>query len=499
MSKHVELRIVKSRDEAADATLGVVLSRATNGVPVLWMGLFVYDDIEVRRSANGSRMLFATTSVALAKSRALALRDSVPDRRGALFLAAKALARELEDYPEDQLVAVFPEAIFVDLPRAGGRAYVSQLTKLAELWGLFRGGMPYEEVRQHLGTISPEILSGLDQQESKVARFYMIGSLAEKARGLSDFYIQEGAGEKDKEPQALAVGEHGLVLGRFDGEWKLLSSGVDEDLRGAWGVGDTAFVVGKRGTIVRLKGGEAERLETPTNATLSGVWGFSATSACAVGDRGTVLAFSGDKWQPWSMPAQVALHRVWGTGPENLFVGGQESAAYRFDGYGWARLTLPAEGIITAFAGDDVDVYAVSGTTHGGSLLQLGREGWQRVLGQARIDWPEGCWFGFEDELGIVSGSGAAIVRGAGVWTAERLPLEQVYGVSGGELVFAVGLIGEHGVIAARQEEGWVIEAAVKGLQLFGVWAAGEPKPPRPNFGKERRSGLGPGKASAPG
>jgi hypothetical protein len=349
---------------------------------------------------------------------------------------------------------------------------------LCDLWQHLRGGTSWSESRQVLERISPEVNTALDHPDKRLARYYLIGSLADKPPSLDDFRIRQGAQEDDTEPEALAVGEQGLLLGRFEGQWRLLSSGTKEDLRGVWGDRDVAYIVGRRGTIIVLKEGRATVMESGTHHHLNSVFGLGPRSVCAVGESGTVVAFNGHAWQLWPVPTHSPLQRVWGTALENLFIGGQESGTYRFDGYGWNRTPLPVEGMVTGFAGDETEVFAAAGTSHGGLLLRLDREGWQRDK-HPRIDWLEGLWKGWDDEIGLVSTGGMVGLFRQGQWLSEQLPIEQANAVNCGAFPMVAGVVGDHSAIVGLSDEGWHIEATIRGLQIYGVWVAGEPKPPR--------------------
>ena len=80
----------------------------------------------------------------------------------------------------------------------------------------------------------------------------------------------------DTKPQALAVGEQGLLIGCFDGQWKLMRTGVANDLHGVWSSDDTAYVVGDNGTVLRIEDGRCQRLDVPTDYDLRDVWGLGA-------------------------------------------------------------------------------------------------------------------------------------------------------------------------------------------------------------------------------
>ncbi|MBW2735099.1 MAG: hypothetical protein JRH20_22180 [Deltaproteobacteria bacterium] len=480
MSHPVQLRAVAGKKEALDsASNATPIAHANSAVPVLWLCTFEYGEVEVHKPKGANRTFFALVPAKKAAERAAAVRDAIEDHKTPIYLAAKTLARELDELGDDEMVSLYPDALFASMTRSGAMSYIKHLSQLCDLWQHFRGGLSWGDTRKKLGSISPEILTAVDHKDARLSRYYLVGSLADKKLGLDEYRVREGAGEDDVEPEALAVGEQGLLLGRFGGTWKLLSSGCEQDLLGVWAEGEQAFAVGRRGSVIQLKAGEAETMESSTEAALNAVWGLGSQSICAVGEAGTVIAFNGEKWQPWSVPTEAPLHAVWGTSIENLFIGGQESATYRFDGYSWNKMPLPTESMVRAFLGNEELVNVICGTSRGGLVSKLERGEWKSEK-HPRLDWLEGGWFGWEDELSVTTGSGNVITRKEEGWQEEQLPLEQLIATfSSGEIPMVIGRQGEHALILARGDDGWEIEASVRGLQLFAIWVAGEPKPPR--------------------
>lgn len=486
MSHPVHLRASASKKEALDPPSGATpIANANNAVPVLWLGVFEYAEVEIRKLPGGNRAFFGLVPAKQAAERATALRDAIEDHRAPIYVAAKTLARELEELDESEMVSLYPDELFASMTRSAAMGYIKHLTQICDLWQHFRGGLSWSDTRTQLGRISREIVTAIDHKDARLSRYYLVGSLADKQLGLDEYRIREGAAEEDKEPEALAVGEQGLVLGRFDGRWKLLSSGCEHDLLGVWADGETAFAVGRRGSVIRITEGETEQMESGTEASLNGVWGLSTQSICAVGEGGTVIAFNGEKWQPWQIPSEAPLHAVWGTSIDNLFIGGQESSTYRFDGYTWNKMPLPTEAMVRAFVGNEEAVNVICGTSRGGLVAKLERDGWKSER-HPRVDWLEGGWLGWEDALSVATGAGVVVTRGEGEWKQEQLPVEQLVATfSSGETPMVIGRQGEYGLILGHGDEGWQIEASVRGLQLFAIWVAGEPKPPRLSLAPE--------------
>ena len=102
-----------------------------------------------------------------------------------------------------------------------------------------------------------------------------------------------------------------------------------------------------------------------------------------------------------------------------------------------------------------------------------------RDPGLPRCEWLERAWQGWGPTFGVVTAQGQAIDRDEEGWCVEQLPLELASALASGEVTRAVGTSGRHAVIVGRGEQGWQVEASMRGLQLFGVWCAESPKPPR--------------------
>jgi len=298
MSGRVDLRalldLAEARSPDADDS---PLASANSAVPLLWLSLFEYEEVRVER-LDDRPVFFAAAPLARAVARVAALPAHLPNDARLLTAAARtlegALQPQLDDTPSAHVV-LYPVELFAQLPRAAARPYLTQLTQLCDMWSRLGKDLDFEKVSEHLRRISPDIAAALARGEGRTVRYYLLGDLADRAQSLDDYLVKEGQREEDVEPQALAVGEQGLVLGRFDGQWRLLSSGTREDLKGVWAEGDAGFIVGRRGTICALKKGRVRPVSNvPTDLALNAVWGISPKSVVAVGDHGTVLAFAGD-------------------------------------------------------------------------------------------------------------------------------------------------------------------------------------------------------------
>lgn len=292
---HVELRLVETPEQAylpprPDAQ--PVLATASRAVPLLWLGLFDYEEAEVRQSGK-LQVFAATTPVAKAKKRAEALAEALPETPQVLREMARILAEALAQAPRDQHLALYPESVFYTLAQAAARPYLELLFDLCSLWQRVRQGQPWDKTKKELDRLVPDLSRVLTEQDPRRAGYYLGGSLAEQLGSLERYRLRQGQGEKDLEPEALVVGEAGLLLGRFGGEWKLMTSRTNHDLLGVWGETGAAFIVGRHGTVLRLKKGRCSLEEIPTKTHLNGVWGLNPRFVCAVGDGGLLLAYDG--------------------------------------------------------------------------------------------------------------------------------------------------------------------------------------------------------------
>lgn len=452
------------------------LAVAKGAVPLLWPCLFDYEEIQIS-SRSGVEVFASAVPVAEASVRARDLHKALLRDAPVVARAAQSLASALKQGGSDGYVGLCPQALLKALRPSQARSYLQQLVQLSDLWEQVRkSGMPWPEVCERLRGIGPEIDAALNHSDHAVVRYYLLGDVPE-IDVLEELRIRHGQAEQDVDPEAIAVGEQGLLLGRFEGTWKLMHSGCDADLLGVWAEDGVGFVVGRGGAAAKLSQGRCQAVRLPTSETLNAVWGFGSQSVCVVGERGTVAAFNGQTWQAWPVPSEASLHCVWGNDPDNLFIGGQDAAVMRFDGYNWSRIALPAEGFVSRVLGVADVVYAVGGSRRGGEVYRLDRDGWARQA-LPPVDWIEGAWVGW-DGLGVLPRTGQALAQSEEGWNAEALPIDEVHAVGSGAEALAVGRSGKYGVVVRRDEGAWSVEAAVEGLQIHDVWVKGRPKPPR--------------------
>jgi hypothetical protein len=492
----VELRVVADRALAFQPVVVETpepLATARKAVPLLWLALYDYAEAEVRRSETVNSFA-AVTPVATAVARVAALLAIIPEQDRALTDALQAMKRALDEAPAEQLLVLYPINVFSGLDRESGQAYLQQLVGLCDVWEKVRQGLAWPEAQTTLARVCPDLPGVLRHKDPHVGGYYLVGSLVDRQPSIDDYLLREGQGQLDLEPEALAAGEQGLLIGRFGGRWRLMSSGTSCDLLGIWGEGGTAFVVGRGGTVLRLRKGRCSAMEVPTTTHLTAVWGLSLKFVCAVGEGGTLLAYNGKSWQLWPLPTRAALQSVGGAGPDSICIAAHDAAMLRFDGRSWNRTPLPEETMVNQICADETTIYAVGGSRRGAELLRLERTGWARDERLPRVEWLEGASAGWGSELRVAPGSGPILVRKSSGWVEERIPADRLTAMAGGAMTMALGTAAGYNVVLTRGERGWQVECSVgKDLKLSAIWVAGRPKPPRINTdGGENPPSKGP-------
>ena len=470
MEKYAELNVAPSGRPAAISTTPVV--------PLLWPALFSYEECQVRR--DGTLEVFsARASVADALSRIREIGRVCPGQAPMVAEAARRLTRALRAC-DGEAVELFPVKIFSELQRDQQPVHLQRMVNLADLWGRLRAGEPWEQISRQLTWVDPAAEQLLVETDEAAALAGFVGQPAASLVDPQDVQVREGQGKEDVAPEALAAGEHGLLLGRFDGRWKLMSSGTDQHLRAVWGAeGGAAFAVGVAGAAVRIHEGRCKLTEVPTTSDLRAVWGSSSGSVVAVGDGGTVLVFTGRRWQPWSVPTEADLRTVAGTGPEDIYIAGQRELL-TYDGVNWSSQRLPEESQIVQLCSVNGVIFGASNSPYGGEVFSLTGRSIKQHKQLPAVERLAGIWRGWGAGMGALASPGQVLLSDGAGWTAEAVPADEVLAVAAGACLLAVGRVGEHSVILARKEDGWTMEASVpRALRLSAAWAAGDPKPPR--------------------
>lgn len=456
------------------------LATAKKAVPLLWLALFDYDDIEIQKHESGN-VFAVVTPISAAQARVRVLHRSLKKTYPILERSAKILQRELNKLPTELYLVLFPQEVFAGLRPDASRIYTEQLTSICDVWEKLRQGKPWKVIEKALEQVFPDFKAVVHHKDTRVAGYYLIGSLVDKQHEMDEeIIVNKGQGKDDQAPDALAVGESGLLLGRFQKQWKLMSTGCAHDLRALWSDGQVTYLAGASGTLIQLVNGRCESVELSTSHGLRGMWGLSPNLLCAVGDEGTVLAFNGKGWQPWLVPTRASLHCIAGSGPDNIWIAADDVSLWRFDGYSWTRLTLPEGAMANQLYVDKNMVLAAGGSSHGGELFRFERGLWRRDEElPRRVDWLNGLWKGWGTEWGVIPETGPLLTKSGNTWISESFPVERIHAVTPGSTTLALGTKGKYQVILARSEAGWQIEAAIPELKLHALWVAGQPKPPR--------------------
>lgn len=469
---NAELRLISNNGDRPP------LTTTGQSVPLLWLGVFDYDDTEVQRD-DTLEVFSAATSVMQARQRARVLHSAITGQHPALISASQILVSALANAPADADLVLSTEKILSEMPSATALAYIQQLVNCCDLFEQLRKGLPWPVVQQHLERIHPSFPSLLHQGDAEAARLGLVGLRASTRDSLEERLVSKGQDQDDLRPEALAVGNQGLLLGRFNGVWKLMSSGTDQDLKGVWGLEDTAFLVGSAGTVIKLDQGQCTAMEVPSDRNLNAVWGLSPRMVCVVGEEGAVLMFTGRSWQKWVVPSEAALHTIAGSGPENICIAGREPTVLVFDGYSWDRVDLPEDSVANQLCCVNGVVLAAGKAQRGGEISRLEEGAFVKDALLPKTNPLEGIWAGWENSFGVVPTTGVSLFHNGSGWVSEPLPAEWIHASAGGAMAMAVGRSGKYSVLLARVESEWQVEASLKGQRLNTIWVAGSPKPPR--------------------
>lgn len=469
----------------------VVLAEATGAVPLLWLALFDYDDARTR--ASDKRMAFvAASALPPIRARAAALERMVgPTAQPRLQLGAALLARTLDELDQHVARVVLDTgALLGPLDPAAAAAYTERLISVCDLWQSAREqSWDWTDLWEQLRLLVPELDRSLTLPDERASLYALVGTLAERADDLEHLAVREGQARGDTQPQALAVGDGGLVLGRFSGVWKLMVSGCDADLHDVWSDGAAAFAVGDAGTLLQLgSDGQWKRVQVPTSRALHRVRPVGDEIILAAGAGGELIARVGGAWQRLSSPTQSTLRALWGQGPHDMCIGGEVDQIWRYDGYAWNALGLPtgSRGVNDVVATES-RLAAVGSGKNQGDVFWLTPRG---VLSDGRLDSAapiEAAFLGWNRQLNLVAGDGEVLTLENETWSRVRLRAHGGSAAHQGDFAALVGRYARYGVIWENHGKGWEPTIAVDGSALRGVWCAGCAKPPRLGANRTRR------------
>lgn len=228
---------------------------------------------------------------------------------------------------------------------------------------------------------------------------------------------------------ALAVGDHGTILGYDGNKWTAMASGTGSVLHSVWGtsVADV-YCVGDDGLALHLDGTAWVPVESGTDETLLDVWGTAGADVLAAGFYGTILA---DTFTA-AHASGVALRSIWGSSAADLFAVGESGAVLHFDGATWNTMASGTSRWLNAVWGSSAaDVFAVG---EGGSIIHYDGDSWS-TMESGVSETLHGVYGDGPDDVYAVGDNGMvlhydgtawqAILTGGislrDVWTADRL------------------------------------------------------------------------------
>jgi hypothetical protein len=173
---------------------------------------------------------------------------------------------------------------------------------------------------------------------------------------------------------ALAVGDHGTILGYDGKKWTAMASGIGSALHSVWGSStDDVFSVGDDGLALHLDGTAWSQMVSGTEETLLDVWGTAGTDVMAAGFFGTIL----DDTFTAAYASGVALRSIWGSSAADMFAVGESGAVLHFDGASWTSMTSGTSQWLNAVWGSSAtDVFAVG---ENGSIIHFDGTAWSAM------------------------------------------------------------------------------------------------------------------------
>lgn len=422
------------------------------------------------------------TTVDKARQRAAALAEVTPPTETRLHLAATLLARGIGEIPPRVTRLALDMGSLLNARDGGGaKAYLGQLVQLVDIWQRLRQReWSWPVGRDRLVSLMPQVAGVLAQTDETVGLYALLGSLAELVDNLDHLAVLEGQARRDIEPEALAVGDAGLILGRFAGVWKLMAANTAADLHDVWSDGAVAYAVGDGGTLLELKQGRWRQLALSTNRPLYCVRPIGDAVVVVAGEAGTLAARDHDRWHLLASPTSATLRAAYGRVTHDILVGGDADQLWRYDGYAWNAIALPpGSRRISDIVAAGPRIAATGSVGRAGGLFWLTAPGAQldpHLDVQAPL---ESAFVGWGGTLGMVTAEGEVLAETEGGWQRQRLRLHGAHAADWGNIGAVTGRHGRYSVIWEHRGERWEPHVSVEGLTLRGVWCAGEAKPPR--------------------
>jgi hypothetical protein len=286
---------------------------------------------------------------------------------------------------------------------------------------------------------------------------------------LLDVWSEPGTG-------VFAVGFTGTIL-RYDGvNWKAMSSGTTQLLRGVWAAGaDDVFAVGDGGTILHYDGIQWMPIASGVSFHLTAVWGTSGANVFAVGYSDTLLHYDGVSWTPMDSGESDWLTAVWGAAPDDVYATQEYGAIVHYDGSFWSRVYSGPHIFEEICGRSGTDVYA---TGLGGRIVHFDGSTWSE-LPRATTEMLWGMSLPASGP-GYAVGAYGTILRHDGVsWSSMNAGIvshiKDVWGTSGSDVYAVSGRMYHYDgfvwtEISPRLTQNTL---AVWGSLACDVWAAG--------------------------
>lgn len=268
--------------------------------------------------------------------------------------------------------------------------------------------------------------------------------------------------------------------------WSSMSSGVINDLRGAWGTSSTnVYVAGYNGTILKYDGTAWSSMGSNTGEDLLGIWGASNDTIFAVGKNRTILTYNGSAWaatqypETANVPAATNFLSVWGTSGTNVYVTCSNGVILHYDGT-WSEMNIvTSEALHCIWGGDATNVLAVG--NNGVNLVHAAGSGWselnntvtsEHLRAVAGTSWSDAFVVGDAGEI-LYFGNGF-LVNWRFAYGTPGFSLYAVWPYDVGKYI-AAGRLGQVVRISMTINGGsWSVANTPTTERLYGLWGTSE-------------------------
>jgi hypothetical protein len=130
------------------------------------------------------------------------------------------------------------------------------------------------------------------------------------------------------------AGQGGLVV-HGDGErWKVVPSGVKQDIHAIWGSGPgDVWFGGGDGVLLHWNGGSFTQVPSGSTQNIAALWGTGPAEVWAIGGGGLGSSAPMRHWdgKSWTVtPGTEVLMAAWGAGPGNVWAAGYDGLVEHF-------------------------------------------------------------------------------------------------------------------------------------------------------------------------